>query len=171
MFSSLDIINKLNDNKIKYEIDEHEAFYTVKDSINKRSVGKGAHTKNLFLKNKKNQFVLFSCLENEKFKIKDFSKTIGLNNLSFANENYLKEILGILPGSVSPYALLNDKDNIVNFYLEEKIYNNDFVNFHPLVNTLTICANTKDFISFMIENKKKIHIFSIKKNIILKTYE
>ncbi len=171
MLSSLDIINKLNGNKIKYEIEKHEAFYTVKDSINKRNIKKGVHTKNLFLKNKKGQFVLFSCSENENFKIKDFSKTIGFNNLSFASEIYLREILGIKPGSVSPFALLNDCKNVVNFYLEEKIYNSDFVNFHPLINTLTISIDTKKFISFMIENNKKIHIYSLKKNVLLKTYE
>ena len=171
MYSSLNIINKLNDQKITYEITEHQAFYTVEDSFTGRTSNNGAHTKNLFLKNKKNQFVLFSCLENEVFQIKEFSKTIGYNNLSFAKENYLKQVLGIYPGAVSPFALLNDFENIVNFYLEEKIYISAMVNFHPLVNTSTICLKTNDFISFMIENNKKIHIFSLEKNLIIKTYE
>ena len=171
MLSSLDITNRLNDHKIKYEISQHEAFYTVKDSNKKRILQNGAHTKNLFLKNKKNKFVLFSCLEDDLFNIKEFSKTTGSGNLSFAKENYLKEVLGILPGSVSPFAILNDLNNLVTLYLEEKIHNSELVNFHPLINTSTVCLNTKSFIKFMIENNKKIHIFSLNKNKILKIYE
>ena len=171
MLSNLDIINKLNACKIKYELIEHDAFFTVKDSVKKRDIVNGAHTKNLFFKNKKDQFVLFSCLEDAEINIKKFSKSIGYNNLSFAKENYLDRLLGILPGSVSPFALLNDTMNKVNFYLEDDAYNSEFVNFHPLVNTSTIYLKTKEFLAFMIENKKKIHIFSIKKGSVLKIYE
>ena len=69
--------------------------------------------------------------------------------------------LEIKPGSVSPYALLNDKDNKVHFYLEDKLYKSNKINFHPLINTMTITLVTSDFINFMIENKKKINIFSL----------
>ena len=171
MLSNLDIINKLNACKIKYELIEHDAFFTVKDSVKKRGIVNGAHTKNLFFKNKKDQFILFSCLESAEINIKKFSKSIGYNNLSFAKENYLEELLGILPGSVSPFALLNDTINKVNFYLEDEVYNSEFVNFHPLVNTSTINLKTKEFLAFMVENKKKIHIFSLKKGLVLKIYE
>ena len=132
---------------------------------------KGAHTKNLFLKNKKNQFVLFSCNENSIVDLKNFSKSIGLKNLSFAKPEYLLKFLGIKPGSVSPFGLLNDSDNIVDFYLEEVLENSTDINFHPLINTSTISLKTKDFISFMIENKKKINIFSLSQNRLVKVYE
>ena len=62
---------------------------------------------------------------------------------------------------MSPYALLNDIDNKVDFYLEDKVYNGKKINFHPLINTSTITVQTKDFLDFMIENKKKINIFSL----------
>ena len=97
-----------------------------------------AHTKNLFLKNKKNNFFLFSCDENAKVDLKLFSKSIDAKNLSFANAEYLEQFLGIKPGSVSPFALLNDKDNVVEFYLDEKLFNSEIINFHPLINTTTI---------------------------------
>ena len=171
MLSNLSITDKLNGYKIKYKLIEHEAFFTVEDSANKRGQIKGAHTKNLFFKNKKDQFVLFSCLENAEINIKKFSKSIGYKNLSFAKVNYLDKILGILPGSVSPFALLNDTSHKVSFYLEEELYNSEFVNFHPLVNTSTINLKTKDFLSFMIKNKKKIHIFSLKNDLVFKIYE
>jgi len=171
MIKKNDILKILEKKEIKYTIYKHEPFYTVEDSNKKRSEMKGAHTKNLFLKNKKNQFVLFSCNENSLVDLKNFSKSIGLKNLSFAKPEYLLKFLSIKPGSVSPFGLLNDSDNIVDFYLEEVLENSTHINFHPLINTSTISLKTKDFISFMIENKKKINIFSLSQNRLVKVYE
>ena len=80
------------------------------------------------------------------------------------------KLLGVKPGSVTPFGLLNDTDGSVDFYLEEKLYNSDFVNFHPLTNKATITIKCSKFIEFMIENNKKIHIFSLKEKAITKTY-
>ena len=171
MIKKNDILKILEKKEIKYTIYEHEPFYTVEDSNKKRSEMKGAHTKNLFLKNKKNQFVLFSCDENSVVDLKNFSKSIGLKNLSFAKPEYLLKFLGIKPGSVSPFGLLNDLENIVDFYLEEMLEKSIYINFHPLTNTSTITLKTSDFISFMIENKKKINIFSLSENRLVKVYE
>ena len=78
--------------------------------------------------------------------------------------------MGIKPGSVSPFALLNDLENKVDFYLENNLYESKIINFHPLINTFTITIETNKFIEFMIENNKKIHIFSSAQGKILKTY-
>ena len=67
----------------------------------------------------------------------------------------------IRPGSVSPYALLNDKHNVVEFYIDEKLYRSEKINYHPLINTTTITTKTSEFINFLLENNKKIHIFSL----------
>jgi len=77
--------------------------------------------------------------------------------------------LGIKPGSVSPFALLNDKDNVVEFYLDEKLFNSEIINFHPLINTTTISIKTSEFINFLLENNKKIHIFSLDSYSIVKS--
>ena len=171
MLSKSQLINKLNDSKIKYELTEHEPLYTVKDSVEKRGTIYGSHSKNLFLKNKKNKFFLISCEEFTEINLKQISKSLALGNVSFAKEEYLINCLGIKPGSVSPFALLNNTDNKIDFYLEDKLYNSDYVNFHPLINTKTITMKSDDFIEFMIENNKKIHIFSSKEGIVVKTYE
>ena len=171
MIKKSDLLKMLDVKKLKYKHLEHESFYTVEDSNNKRAKMEGAHTKNLFLKNKKNQFVLFSCEEKSLINLKNFSKSINLNNLSFAQPKYLQQYLGIQPGSVSPYGLLNDFNNIVDFYLEELLYNSSQINFHPLINTATITLRTNEFICFMLENKKKINIFSLHKNKVIKVYE
>ena len=123
----------------------------------------------LSVKNKKNNFFLFSCDENAKVDLKQFSKSIDAKNLSFANAEYLEQFLGIKPGSVSPFALLNDKDNVVKFYLDEKLFNSEIINFHPLINTTTISIKTSEFINFLLENNKKIHIFSLDSYSIVKS--
>ncbi|MDC6447446.1 prolyl-tRNA synthetase associated domain-containing protein [Alphaproteobacteria bacterium] len=171
MFFKNDLINKLKKFKIKYEITEHEALYTVQDSKDKRVGLYGAHSKNLFLKNKKNNFFLISCEEHEQINLKKISKSMNLGNASFAKEEYLLSLLGIKPGSVSPFALINDNENVVGFFLEKKLYDSEYVNFHPLINTSTITIQTIQFINFMIENNKKIHIFSSTEGAIIKTYE
>ncbi len=171
MLSSPELIKILNDKKYNFVINEHDALFTVKDSENLRGKINGAHTKNLFLKNKKDQFFLLSCEENEDINLKTISKSLNFGNTSFAKENYLNQYLGVKPGSISPFALLNDKNNKVNFYLENSLYESKFINFHPLINTLTITIETNRFIEFMIENKKKIHIFSLLQEKILQVYE
>ena len=82
---------------------------------------------------------------------------ITLGNISFAKEDKLYEILGVLPGSVSPFGLLNDKKNLVKFYLDNRIAKSKEVNFHPLENTSTITISVKDFTNFMIKQNKLIN--------------
>ena len=170
MYSSFELIELLNKENYSITVHQHEALFTVEHSKKLRGKIDGAHTKNLFLKNKKNEFFLLSCEEMDKIDLKKTSKTLGLGNISFAKEEYLKKYLKITPGSVSPFALLNDKDSHVNFYLEQTLYESQFVNFHPMINTSTITIETNKFIEFMIANNKKIHIFSSTKGKIFKTY-
>ena len=171
MLNKENIINLLHSKGIGFEIFEHQPFFTVIDSKKFRNKMKGAHTKNLFLKNKKNNFFLLSYEESEGVNLKKISKALNLGNVSFAREEYLSGYLGIKPGSVSPFALLNDQKGDVDFYLEKKLYESDIVNFHPLINTFTITIPTNSFLKFMIENNKKIHIFSSDQGKIIKTYE
>ena len=169
MYNSSKLIELLK-KKYKIEVHQHNALFTVEDSKKLRGNIGGAHSKNLFLKNKKNEFFLLSCEEADKIDLKKISKSLKLGNISFAKEEYLEKYLKIKPGSVSPFALLNDKDHFVNFYLEQSLYESNFVNFHPLINTFTVKIETKKFIEFMIANNKKIHIFTSEKGMILKTY-
>ena len=170
MLNSDQLINILKEKGYDFEIHKHQALFSVEDSNRLRGKIKGGHSKNLFLKNKKNNFYLISCEERDQINLKTISKSLNFGNLSFAKEEYLIQYLGIKPGSVSPFALLNDIKNVVTFYLEKTLYETELINFHPLINTVTITMNTKKFIKFMIENNKKIHIFSSFEGVILKTY-
>ena len=170
MYNSFKLIELLKNENCNIAVHQHDALFTVEDSKKLRGKIEGAHSKNLFLKNKKNQFFLLSFEETEKVDLKRISKSLELGNASFAKEEYLDQYLKIKPGSVSPFALLNDQDGHVSFYLEQTLYESKFVNFHPLINTLTITIETCKFVEFMIENKKKLHIFSSVDGKVLKTY-
>jgi Ala-tRNA(Pro) deacylase len=170
MYNSFELIELLKKENYNITVHQHGALFTVQDSKKMRGEIKGTHSKNLFLKNKKNNFFLLTCEEADKVELKRISKSLALGNTSFAKKEYLDQYLKIKPGSVSPFALLNDEGGQVEFYLEQTLYESKFVNFHPLINTLTITIETKRFIEFMIENDKKIHIFSSAEGKVLKTY-
>ena len=170
MYNQLELIELLKKENYGIKVHQHDALFTVQDSKELRGKINGAHSKNLFLKNKKNKFFLLTCEETDKIDLKKISKSLNLGNTSFAKEKYLDQYLKIKPGSVSPFALLNDEGGQVDFYLEQTLYESKFVNFHPLINTLTITIETKKFVEFMIENDKKIHIFSSAEGKVLKKY-
>ena len=160
MINKTKLLQLLDRYKIEYKIFNHPPLHSVKDSIKMRGIIKGAHTKNLFLKNKKNNFFLFSCQESTIVDLKQLKKALNLGNISFAREPYLKNILGVQPGSVTPFGLINDQNNEIKFFLDKKILYHNKVNFHPLVNTATISLNIKDFLLFMKKNNKLVNIFN-----------
>ena len=154
------LLNALRDFKAPFTVKQHLPLYTVRDSELNRGDLKGIHTKNIFLKNKKNQFFLFSCYEKQIIDIKRLSKSLNIGNLSFAKEDKLRDMLGVLPGSVSPFGLLNDSENLVSFYIDNKILENEYVNFHPLENTSTVNIKSADFLCFLLEKNKIVHTFN-----------
>ena len=168
MLNEKTLIEMLNKSGYSYNLYKHKALFSVEESIQKRDQISGVHTKNLFLKNKKKEYFLFSCEENQSVDIKKLSKSLILGNLSFAKEAALKEYLNITPGSVSPFGLLNDIENKVNFFLDNNLTQDDQINFHPLENTATITMQVKDFINFLLENNKKVNIFDFKSYTLIK---
>ena len=146
------LLAALNDQKIEYKLFEHEAFFTVEESSKLKSDlnMQGAHTKNLFLRDKKRNFYLLSCLDNTEVDLKIIKKTIqSQGNLSFGSADYLSEKLGVRPGSVRPYSLINNSDKDVSFFLDKNINRYELCNFHPLDNTKTIQVRTDDCIKFL----------------------
>ena len=115
MLTPNELIKLLDVKGYDYDFHEHNALFTVEDSNKLRGEIKGLHSKNLFLKNKKNKFFLISCEEFTDINLKNISKSLGLGNTSFAKEQHLNSLLGIKPGSVTPFSLLNDINNEVDF--------------------------------------------------------
>ena len=146
--------------KIDYKIHDHPPLNTVEESKKLRGEIEGAHTKNLFLKNKKNNFFLFSCVESSVIDLKKLRKVLDLGNISFAKNEYLKNKLGVEPGAVTPFGLLNNSQNDILFFLDKKILKYEKVSFHPLENTSTVTMLSKDFLNFMKINNKLVNIFN-----------
>ena len=161
MITKNQLLKKLAIEEIPFTEHIHRPLFTVADSEKNRGSIQGSHTKNLFLKNKKNEFFLITCNENASVELKKLGKSLNLGNLSFAKEKKLKEYLGVLPGSVTPFGLLNDEQHKVIFYIDSRLFNENKINFHPLINTSTITLKTNDFINFMVENKKKVNILDL----------
>ncbi len=169
MLNEKKLINLMDKKRLGFKLYTHEPLFTVEESIKYKVAIKGSHSKNLFLKNKKKQFFLFSCLEDRKIDLKKLSKSLDLGNISFANEKYLYSYLGVKPGAVTPFGLLNDIENKVNFFLDSEFFKNQTVNFHPLTNTSTISMKINDFITFLIENKKKVNIYDFNNYSLIKS--
>ena len=127
----------------------HPAAYTVQDAKDLRGLIKGGHTKNLFLKDKKGQLWLVVALEDTEVKLKRLPKRIGSARLSFGKAELMEEVLGVKPGSVTPFALMNDTQHRVRVVLDERMMRHEVLNFHPLVNTATTSIKREDFLRFL----------------------
>ena len=144
-----DLIKILNDNGFEYFVEEHAPLFTVEDSKSLRGQIEGAHSKNLFLKDAKANFFLISIEESASIDLKKTMQQIQSKKLSFAKLEYLQDILGIEPGSVSPFALLNDTKKQVKFYLDRSFLDSETVNFHPLINTATVNISPQNLIELI----------------------
>ncbi|MDC0032801.1 prolyl-tRNA synthetase associated domain-containing protein [Pelagibacteraceae bacterium] len=144
-----DLIRILNDNGFEYFVEEHAPLFTVEDSKSLRGQIEGAHSKNLFLKDAKANFFLISIEESASIDLKKTMQQIQSKKLSFAKPEYLQDILGIEPGSVSPFALLNDIKKQVKFYLDRSFLDSETVNFHPLINTATVNISPQNLIELI----------------------
>ena len=129
---------------------EHEAAYTVDDSRELRGTIPGVHTKNLFLKDKKGSLFLVTAPEDAAIDLKTIHTAIGAKGrVSFGSAERLAEHLGILPGSVTVLALLNDTAGAVRCVLHPDVAAADLVNVHPLRNTATVTLRGSELHAFL----------------------
>lgn len=123
---------------IAFDLHRHEALHTVAESQALRGALPGAHVKNMFLKGKKGELWLVTCLEDRQVHVRDLEKQLGARKMSFGDPAILWETLGVRPGSVTPVAVLNDEAGRVRIALDSAIEAAERVNFHPLHNEATI---------------------------------
>ena len=93
--------------------------------------------------------------------LKLLQKNLNLGNLSFAGEKYLKELLNVNPGAVTPFGLLNDINHKIKFFFDINLNNFEIFNFHPLVNTSTISIKKEDFFNFFNINNICIYLLNL----------
>jgi Ala-tRNA(Pro) deacylase len=128
---------------------DHPAVFRVDEGQELKAAMPGAHTKNLFLKDKKGRLWLISARQDTVVDLKRLPKTIGSDRLSFGNEGLLFDTLGLTPGSVTALGLINDPDHRVTFVIDKALWDADLVNFHPLTNTATTGLAQADFRRFL----------------------
>ncbi len=143
--------------EISYERKEHPPVFTVEEAEKYWKDIKGAHCKNLFIRNDKgNQHFLVVAEQNKKIDLRKLSERIGAGRLSFASANRLEKYLGLETGAVSPFGLINDENNEVKVLLDIGLKKSEFINFHPNVNTATVTITFKDFEKFLSEGGYKV---------------
>ncbi|MEM6904749.1 MAG: prolyl-tRNA synthetase associated domain-containing protein [Pseudomonadota bacterium] len=134
---------------IAWEHHEHPPLFTVADSQKLRGVIPGAHVKNMFLKDKKAQLWLVTCLEDRQIRIRDLEKEIGAAKASFGKPELLWEALGLRPGAVTPFGLLNDRETRVKIVLDQQMLEAEVINAHPLHNEATTGIAPADLLRFI----------------------
>jgi Ala-tRNA(Pro) deacylase len=135
---------------IEYEKREHPAVFTCEGATEYTGDMKGMHCKNLFFRNKKGKrhyLVIFD--ERKEVNIKNIGAKVGESNLSFASEQRMMKYLGLTPGSVSVFGVINDVENEVRVIIDKDVLDSEYVNFHPNVNTATLNMSINDFQKYL----------------------
>jgi Ala-tRNA(Pro) deacylase len=136
---------------ISYTKHEHPPVYTVEEAEQHWENITGAHCKNLFLRNKKGKNHYLVVVESRKrVDLKALTKNLGEDRLSFASPERMMRYLGLEPGAVSPFGLINDRENAVVVVIDRDLKEASHVNFHPNVNTATLGIAFSDFEKFLI---------------------
>lgn len=138
---------------------QHEAVFTVEQSqaINENIAG--GHTKNLFLKDKKDNYFLIVAENHAKIPLNQVHKLIGTKSrLSFGSAEKLMELLGVAPGSVNAFAPINDDQNRVSVIIDAPLLDHEQINCHPLTNTMTTTISKPDLLRFLeyVDHKPQI---------------
>ena len=143
------LFHRLDKLGIAHKTAHHEALFTVEQSKIIRGKIVGSHNKNLFLRDKKKKNWLVCTLEDKNIDLKILAEQIGSARLSFGSADRLWASLGVKPGSVTVFALINDTNCEVNLVLDKDLLAHDQVNFHPLINTMTTTILSKDLLRFI----------------------
>lgn len=129
----------------------HPPLHTVEESKALRGDLPGAHIKNLFLKDKKGRLFLLTCLENRTVNMKTLDKAIGSARLSFGKPDLLWDTLGVKPGAVTPFSLINDRgeEKKVTFALDSALQESEVIHAHPLHNEATTAISSEGLEKFI----------------------
>lgn len=131
---------------IQFEVHQHPPVYTVEEAEEHWGDVKGTHCKNLFVRNKKgNRHYLVILDSSKRADLKELNRQLGEDRLSFASPERMIRFLGLEPGAVSPFGLINDSGKEVQVVVDKDLRTADWVSFHPNVNTATLTLSFKDF--------------------------
>jgi Ala-tRNA(Pro) deacylase len=129
---------------------EHRPVFTVEEGADIKAAMPGGHTKNLFLKDKDGAFFLVCALGDTRVRLNQLHKTLRCARLSFGSPDCMLDLLGVTPGSVTIFGLINDPHNQVTLVLDEALLAADPINFHPLLNDATTAMSQADLRKFLV---------------------
>ena len=144
-----DLFARLRDLNIATTTVDHAPVFTVDEARALRGETAGGHCKNLFLKDKKARLWLIVCLEDAQINLKTLPAKIGSARISFGKPDLLLAVLGVEPGSVTPFGLINDTGLAVTVVLDEAMMAHEVLNYHPLNNTSTTSIRSADLLTFI----------------------
>lgn len=158
-----DVYDFIKSKNIWYEITEHKRVFTMDELDNIVLPYPASDAKNLFIRDdKKRNYYLITVSGKKKVDLSDFREKYNTRRLSFASEKDLMEILKLTPGSVTPLGLLNDKVNLVKYYLDSYFINKcDIIGMHPCDNSATLWLKTTDLINILKENGTIVNIVDL----------
>jgi len=140
----------------------HPPLFTVDESQALRGKIAGAHTKNLFLRDKKGAAYLVVTQEDAPIELKSLHRLLGASGrFSFGSAELMRELLGVEPGSVTPFAALNDTGLRVTIVLDAALMQHGVLNFHPLLNTATTTISREGLLKFLEATAHKPRIVAI----------
>jgi len=141
------VLDELN---IPFDYYEHPAVPTIEEAKKYWVDLEATHCKNIFFRNHKGNRHYLVILEHTKaLAIHDLEKRLKQGKLSFASTIRMQKYLGLTPGSVSPFGLINDKENHVHVYIDENLKKSEKISFHPNINTASLVISYKDFERFL----------------------
>mgnify|MGYP000636772870 CR=1 FL=1 len=147
---------------IRYDRHEHPAVFNADDASRYWDPIGGTQCKNLFLRNKKGDRHYLVVLEiSKRADLKDLVKVVGDDRLSFGSPERLMAELGLTPGSVSPFGLLNDPDGSVRVLIDQDLRGADRLIFHPNINTASVVVSWADLEKFLATRSNRVSVVAV----------
>ena len=152
----------LNSMGIQFKIVEHEPAYTTEEADKYIEGYDGVRTKTMFICNKKKtNYYMIIMDDSKRLDINKFKEIVSEKQMKMASEEALKEKLGIEPGMVSPFGLLNNDEKDVKIYMDKEIITEEIMTFHPNDNTKTLFITTKDLFKYFENIGYEINIIEL----------
>ena len=146
---SADLFSRLDELGVTHQTIDHVPVFTVEEARRLRGRIYGAHSKNLFVRDKKERHWLVSCLSERKVDLKWLALELGTRRLTFCSARRLAGYLGIRAGAVSPFAILNDTQGVVRVAIAAELLAREPLNFHPLDNAKTTSVSREGLLRFL----------------------
>ena len=158
-----DLMAVFKDLGIAVEQFSHPALRTVEDARAYRQDMQGGHAKNLYLRDRKKRNYLVVAEETQPIDLKTLATAMHADRLTFGSPDRLMQYLGVIPGAVTPFSVINDEAGEVTVFLDETLAEMEKANFHPLVNDQTVTISISDLMRFFDHTGHKVTILPLQK--------